>query len=412
MNFSLKQWRAISRVNARVIPFAIGLAASLLLSGCAAFGLGGSGQGAGQGVVTSLRFIGEQRISHRAEFAGTRVGGLSGIDYDPKTGLWVMVSDDRSDIDPARFYTARLDFDREAFRSVSLTGTTPLLQADRTAYPNRAAYVKGRGDVPDTEAIRVDPRDGSVWYTSEGDRALGLEPFLAHADRNGALVGRVATPPMFSMSPDTEAGSRNNDTYEGLAFSQDAQSLWVAMEAPIYEDGALPTVDAGAYSRITQYSRSGAVMRQVAYPIGPIPGKTTPGKSASNGIAEILAVDADHFLVLERAGIQAADGRYTNVIRIYEMNVAHATDVYDMKSLKGARFEPATRRLVLDLAELGLPRLDNIEGMAWGPLLGGETVSHGKPNASLVLVSDDNFNPAQVTQLLAFEVTTRGTAAP
>ena len=42
-------------------------------------------------------------------------------------------------------------------------------------------------------------------------------------------------------------------------------------------------------------------------------------------------------------------------------------------------------------------RVDNIEGMSWGPML-----ADGK--RSLVLVSDNNFNPAQVTQFLAFEV--------
>src|SRR3546814_13844399 len=61
------------------------------------------------------------------------------------------------------------------------------------------------------------------------------------------------------------------------------------------------------------------------------------------------------------------------------------------------RFQSVTKRLVLDLTTLNLPKLDNIEGMAWGPPL-------ANGNRSLVLVSDDNFNASQVTQLLAFEV--------
>lgn len=55
-----------------------------------------------------------------------------------------------------------------------------------------------------------------------------------------------------------------------------------------------------------------------------------------------------------------------------------------------------TKTLLLDLSSLGIS-LDNIEGASWGPVL---------PNGhrSLVLVSDNNFNPAQFTQFLAFEL--------
>ena len=40
--------------------------------------------------------------------------------------------------------------------------------------------------------------------------------------------------------------------------------------------------------------------------------------------------------------------------------------------------------------------MDNLEGMTWGPPLPGG-------GRSLVLVSDDNFNPAQSTQFIAAE---------
>ncbi|GAA3325262.1 hypothetical protein GCM10020331_056420 [Ectobacillus funiculus] len=55
--------------------------------------------------VGHLSFIGEQRIANDAIFNGTPVGGLSGIDYDPQTKKWIMISDDRSDLAPARFFT-------------------------------------------------------------------------------------------------------------------------------------------------------------------------------------------------------------------------------------------------------------------------------------------------------------------
>lgn len=55
------------------------------------------------------RFLGEQRLPHKMEFGGTVVGGLSGLDRDPLTGTWYLISDDRWRYNPARFYTGRLD---------------------------------------------------------------------------------------------------------------------------------------------------------------------------------------------------------------------------------------------------------------------------------------------------------------
>ena len=75
-----------------------------------------------------------------------------------------------------------------------------------------------------------------------------------------------------------------------------------------------------------------------------------------------------------------------------------ATDGRGLASLVGADYKPGRKRLVLDLNTLGLAKLDNIEGIAWGPKL-------PNGNDTLVLVSDNNFNTAsQITQLLAFEV--------
>jgi hypothetical protein len=51
---------------------------------------------------------------------------------------------------------------------------------------------------------------------------------------------------------------------------------------------------------------------------------------------------------------------------------------------------------VADFAQLGLSRLDNTEGMCWGPTL-------GNGHRTLVVVSDDNFRLLQVTQFAAFE---------
>jgi hypothetical protein len=155
-------------------------------------------------------------------------------------------------------------------------------------------------------------------------------------------------------------------------------------------------------SRFSKFDRAGQLIGQYAYPVDPI--QAVPGgKNADNGVSEILALDDDRLLVLERSGVEGADGIWTVYIRLYRAEVADASNVAEIPALAGADYKPMTKRLLLDLSklpELGsprLPKIDNIEGASFGPTL---------PNGhrSLVLVSDNNFNPDQITQFLAFEV--------
>lgn len=169
------------------------------------------------------------------------------------------------------------------------------------------------------------------------------------------------------------------------------------MEAPLFQDGNIPTVDAGGYSRITKYNRQGHILAQYAYPVSAIPAKPGEGKSADNGVSEMLTINNHEFLMLERSGVQAADGSYSNYIRIYKVDTRQASNISQMDSLLSGDFKPVSKELVLNLNTLNLPKLDNIEGMTWGPKL-----ENG--HDSLVLISDNNFNSSQVTQFLAFDV--------
>ena len=127
---------------------------------------------------------------------------------------------------------------------------------------------------------------------------------------------------------------------------------------------------------------------------------TTPSPIVRKGV-HALAIDEHRLLVIERAGVQDALGVFHEFVRVYEMDVRGATDVKAMPALAGASYTAASKRLVLDMNALNLPRLDNIEGISWGP-----TLANG--HASLVMVSDDNFHDKiQVTQFLVFEVLPR-----
>jgi hypothetical protein len=83
-----------------------------------------------------------------------------------------------------------------------------------------------------------------------------------------------------------------------------------------------------------------------------------------------------------------------NKVRIYEADLTGATNVLN-KSLAGAK--PVRKKLVADLGDYPLSKVDNIEGMTWGPKLPtGER--------TLIVASDNNFSTSQVTQVVAFAV--------
>jgi len=385
----------LTQINMTSFRLAIlSLASAVLLGGCAQLPPARSAAD----TISHLRLIGEQRLPYRPAFDGTVVGGLSGIDYDAVHGDWVLISDDRSDHNPARYYRARLRYDDKSFTAIDVTAVHTLLQPDGSDYPSsRQAAARG-GVVSDLEAVRVDPQDGSIWYSSEGDVKLAMNPFVRRATRDGRFQAELPLPPLFNVDRQRRVGPRDNQAFEGLSFAPDGKTLWVSLEGPMYQDGGLPDPSHGAVNRITHFTRTGAVLGQYVYPLGAIPAAPGTGKNADNGISELLAISPTRLLALERAGVENDAGVYTTYVRIYEIDTAGATDVSGLQTLVGAEYRPATRRLVLDLNDIGLAHVDNLEGMAFGPVL-------PNGNASLVLISDDNFSKKQVTQVLVFEVT-------
>lgn len=343
-------------------------------------------------------FLGEVRIAPGTQYAGTTVGGLSGLDYDEANGIWYVVSDDRSALGPARFYTAELAFDAtdDALSGVELTGTTPFRRADGSTYPPLTA---GDGTTPDPEDIRVDPITGRLLWSQEGDRIVPtdgtaptlIDPTVRFADLAGAFVRELPVQP--EQRPTTgESGIRANLGPEGLTFAADGQLVVTALEGPLLQDGPAPTRTAGALSRIVVQDRHGEVVDQFAYPQEPIFADPTPADGFSNnGVTAILAIDESdptQFLVVERSFVTGVG----NKVRIYEVDTSDATDISDGSAPADA--EPVQKRLVLDVADLPVESVDNIEGMAWGP-----TREDG--SRTLVLVSDDNFAATQVTQFIA-----------
>ncbi len=307
-------------------------------------------------------------------------GGLSGIDYDPTLKRYVVISDDTAQHAPSRFYEATI-----ALRSAKLTVTaTRTLTNDSGAL---FAVKDSGGEQSDGEAIRVDPVTGYRLWSSEGDIRGGFAPALRWADRDGGFRSRFPLPATLLK------GVRPNTAYEGISFTPGGD-LWVALEGPAEQDGPLTTPQAGALTRITRLDRFGAVQRQVAYPIDPI-WAATPGKNSDSGVSEILRLDDDHLLVLERAGVQIDGTNYGFHCRLYLADLSKAQDIAGLDSLVGQAAVPATKTLLVDFDAIPGGKVGNVEGMAWAP--------RGLFAPSrLVFVTDNNFDPKWTSELLVF----------
>lgn len=360
--------------------------AGLMAAGGRAFGLGAG--------PTALRLLAHASLTSAVQFKDTTVGGLSGLAYDAASQLWYALSDDRGRRGPPRCYVLRL----------------PPPVAGQPLAPEwvDTILLRGPGDKrfreddvdPEGLALRRNPVTGelTLLWVSEGNIRTRVPPALYESSLDGRLLRELTLPAHLREIGRSNRGPRNNETLEGLTLTPDGRHAWVAMEGALAQDRSraamLPRAEPGP-CRFTRIDlASGRADLQVAYQPEPMPfGPTMPSGPAESGVAEILMRDEHRLWVLERAWSIS-----TGVsVRLYEAELPGATDTLKIDTLRAGRYEPVRKRLLLDLRDSGLPHVDNFEGMAWGPPL---------PNghACLVMCTDDNFNPLQVTQFAAFEV--------
>lgn len=368
-------------------PLLTVLTAALTLSLCTMSAASAAPEFAGRAPV---RLLGVQTVPNGLEFDGTTVGGLSSIEYDPRAREYVLLSDDRSNLQPSRFYTATVDVRANGLGDVTFTGTHPLTG------PDGAPYAEG---AVDPEELRVDPWYGTYYWSQEGTRSETVlaDPSVREATRAGAYVRDLPLPANLRMTED--AGPRNNQVLEAMTFAERGTRIVTALEGPLLEDGERSTPEHAGLSRITMQNRDGRVLAQYAYRQEPAFAEPEPGGEAGNGVVSILATGRpQQYLVLERAFVSGAGNR----VRIFEIDLRGATDVQRVPSLADPErpVRPTRKRLLVDLADLPLDHVDNVEGITWGPWLPtGER--------TLVLVSDDNFSTGQVTQVIALAVRDR-----
>jgi 3-phytase len=351
----------------------------------------------------------------------TPVGGLSGVTYDAVNNRYYAISDDRSQVAPARFYTFTA-----ADSGVNFTNVTTLKDTNGNFFATNSL---------DPEGIAL-TKNGTLFISSEGEVNLTAgrvtNPFIKEFFlTTGQEVGSLFVPSKFLPvvqdtnnngivdAGDTQtSGVYNNLAFENLTITPDQKTLFTATENALSQDGLKASLTSGSPSRILQYNLvTGQPEKEYLYITDAIPEAPNPSTgSADNGLADLLAIDnRGTFIALERSFAQGVG----NTIKIYKVSLQGATDIsfYDsLNSLSAeqlAAIKPAQKRLLLNLTDLNLPTdanhpitgVDNIEGLAFGPKL-----ADGRQ--SIVLVSDNNFSSAQYTQILTLGADLVPTAAP
>lgn len=333
-----------------------------------------------------ISFLGESTLASGATFGGTVVGGLSSITYDKARDVYYAISDDQGagftpTSTPARFYTLRIDVSDGVLGAgdVTVLAVTTLLGPDGQPFPALSL---------DPEGITL-TRDDTLIVTSEGIATRGIAPFVREFELSGRQIGTLPVPGYYDPVAGTR-GVRQNLGFEAAAVAPNGQFLFVGAENALAQDGPAASVTTGSDARLLRYHlNKRRVHREYVYRTDPV---VDPSPIFTvNGLVELLPLNNQFLLAMERSFSVGAG----NTIRLYRVALPGATNVAgveDIDQLKKVR--RAQKTLLLDLDVLGLT-LDNLEGMTLGPRL-----PDGRQ--SLILVSDNNFTPGQVSQFLLF----------
>ena len=347
--------------------------------------------------INKLNYIGAFEMPFNYNHNNTTIGGLSGIDYNKKNNLIYLISDDRSEKNAARFYTAKLFFTQKGIDSLIFTSVTNLLQLNGKTYPSSK---EDRFKTPDPESIRYNLKTGRLAWNSEGERILNqkdtvlINPAVSIIKVNGKYKSSFILPNNFKMQS-TENGPRRNN-FEGISFADKFKTLYVNIEEPLYEDAPpADLADNNSFIRIIKFNtRKKKSIAQYAYKLDPVAFKAIPENAFKiNGVSEILSIGHNKLLVIERS---FSTGKIACTIKIFIADLNNATDISLIPLMNNLNFTAAKKTLLLNMDKLGI-YIDNIEGVTFGPQL---------PNGhkTLLFIADNNFNPLQKSQLLLFEV--------
>lgn len=350
--------------------------------------------------IKELKLINVYTIDHNLSFKQTTVGGLSGIDYDKQNNCYYIISDDRSAINPARFYKATINISSKGIDTVIFTDVQFLHQKNGDTYPNSKQNIL---QTPDPESIRLNPKTKQLVWSSEGERIVNNKdtvlnnPSITTINENGDWLNEYVLPQNVNMSY-LQKGPRTNGVFEGLCFDKQYKKLYASIELPLQQDAAEPdTIENNAITRILAFDvKTKKCIAQYAYKLEKVAYAPKPSnKFKMNGISEIFWLGENKLLVMERS---FSTGVFSNTIKLFITDLSKATNIINNPSLKeNSNYTLAKKTLLLNTDDLKM-FIDNVEGITYGP-----TLANG--HQSLILIVDNNFSAMEQSQVFLFDIT-------
>jgi hypothetical protein len=351
-------------------------------------------------VVANLEFLGEVFIPLGHEVAGTRVLGLSGRLRLGETDTYVAICDDTNS--PARFYTLTIDLSDGSLDEGDVTVDDVTLLGGPQGPLEIGTF--------DLEGLALDPGAATLLVASEGrgdGPADAHAPFLYRYSRDGAFVGALALPGRYDQTVTAGHGVYNSGGFESLVYSPDFDTLWMAAETALQQDGPKPTLEEPAHLRIMRWDSRDAgrpvLTAEYVYELSAREGSTIleADEGGDRSMVDLLPVTDTVLFALEREWIGGEPRTNTRPIALYEIDTANADDVSGVESLSGAE-TPVDRRLVLDFESVRaaghVERVGSFETVIFGP-----TLEDGRRTLIFVEDNDDGVD----TQIIVFGVTMR-----
>jgi hypothetical protein len=337
-----------------------------------------------------------------------RLGGFSAIDYTGEGQRYCVLAD-RGPGDGAYPYSCRVHYLKVELPSVlpgqlkvSLLSTSllhdvqgrPLLGAS-SAFDSSLPRSSRRFD---PEGMRLG-RNGELYISDEYGPSLLRFTASGTCDKTLPLPARflIAHP---SATKNGEAvtnqsGRQPNKGMEGLAIVPSGRKLVGALQGALIQDSVATAKGkrTGRNVRLVEFDLQTEKIREFLYPLD----------ADKNGISEILAVNDEEFIVLERDGVGGLKAKFKKLVKV---NLGHATDISKVDVLPANQLPdnivPVQKSVLIDLLDsrhglAGKSFPEKVEGLAFGP-----TLPDGR--RLLIVCVDNDFLAEFSTSIYAFAI--------
>lgn len=258
---------------------------------------------------------------------------------------------------------------------------------------------------PKTEArLRFDPegiriaKDGNIWITDEyGPRIVEFTP-------SGKFLRELTPPKHFLISqpglskadenPKNESGRQCNRGMEGLAMSSDSKTIFGLMQSPLLQDSFRQTKTdrpTGLNCRLLTLSLDSNSSSEMVYQLD----------NVANKLNEILRVDDNSFIAIERDGESGTAAKFKKLMLISTKNASRISGKTKLPADSlPAEIVPVKKKVLIDFLDpnwnlAGDKMPEKIEGLAFGPNL-----ADGRK--TLFVASDNDFDAANPTSIWVF----------